>query len=130
MQELPLIVELQRFLYRTDGVDETAVAHTAVLCDDRARLCADEPLFFKTGYVLPHCIFAQPHRLADGAVARMTLIGHAILAAEKKIIDRDLVGAEAEAENLVGHKVVMLDRVAFRPALEHQASPPVCSSTP
>ena len=124
-----MVVQLQRFLNGTDGVDETSVAHTAVLRGDGAGLSADESLFLQSGHILPHGVFAQLHRPADGTVAGMALVGPAILAAQKIIVDGDLVRAEAEIEDFVGDEIVVLARISFRPALEYQASPPVCAST-
>ena len=66
---------------------------------------------------------------ANGAVTWMALVGSAILAAQEIIVDGDLARAETEIEDFIGHEIVVLVRIPFRPALEHQASPPVCSST-
>ena len=63
------------------------------------------------------------------AVAGMALVGSAILAAQKVIVDGDLMRAESEIEDFVWDKVVVLVRIPLGPALEHQASPPVCAST-
>ena len=120
---------LQIQLDRLDGVDETSVAHAAVLRGDGAGLGADESLLLQTGHILPHSVFAQPHRPTDGAVAGMTLVGPAVLAAEKVIVDGDLVRSETEIEDFVWDEIVVLVRIPLRPALEHQASPPVCAST-
>ncbi len=128
-QELPLIVQLQCFLNGADGVDETSVAHAAVLCGDGTGLGVNKPLLLQTGHILPHGVFAQLHRLSDGAVAGMALVGSAILAAQKVIVDGNLMRAETEVEHLVWHEVVILVRISLRPTPEHQASPPVCAST-
>ena len=124
-----MVVQLQRFLNGTDGVDETSVAHTAVLRGDSAGLSADEPLLRQTGHIFPHGVFAQPHRPTDGAVAWVALVGSAILAAQKVIVDGDLMRAESEIEDFVWDKVVVLVRIPLGPASEHQASPPACAST-
>ena len=121
--------KLQRFLNGADGVDEISVAHAAVLRGDGAGLGADESLLLQTGHILPHSVFAQPHRPTDGAVAGMTLVGPAVLAAEKVIVDGDLVRSETEIEDFVWDEIVVLVRIPLRSALEHQASPPVCAST-
>ena len=128
-QELSLIVQLQRFLNGTDGVDETAVTHTAVLRGDGAGFGADEPLLLQTGHILPHGVLAQMYRPTDGAVAGMTLVGSAILAAQKVIVDGDLMRAESEIKDFVGDEIVVFVRVPLGSTLEHQASPPVCAST-
>ena len=77
-----MVVQLQRFLNGTDGVDETSVAHTAVLCGDGAGFGTDEALLLQTGHILSHSVFTQLHRPADGAVAGMALVGPAIFAAQ------------------------------------------------
>ena len=69
------------------------------------------------------------HCPTDGAVAGMALVGPAILAAQEVVVDGDLMRAEAEVEDLVWDKVVVLVRIPLWPALEHQVSPPVRAST-
>ena len=124
-----MVVQLQRFLNGADVVDATAVAHAAVLRDDGAGLGADEPLLLQTGHILPHGVFTQLHRPADGAVAGMALVGPAIFAAQEVVVDGDLMRAESEIEDFVWDKVVVLVRIPLGPASEHQASPPACAST-
>ena len=124
-----MVVQLQRFLNGTDGVDETSVAHTAVLRGDGAGLSADESLFLQSGHILPHGVFAQLHRPADGTVAGMTLVGVAVLTPEQVGVDRNFFGVQIKTEDLVGHFEIALVGIAFGPALEHQFSPPVCCST-
>ena len=104
-------------------------AHAAVLRDDGAGLGADEPLLLQTGHILPHGVFAQPHRPTDGVVAGMAPIGSAILAAQEVVVDGDLVRSEVEIEDFVGDEIVVLIRVTLGPALVHQTSPPTRVST-
>ena len=129
LPELPLVVLLQRLLNGADGVDETSVAHAAILRDDGAGFGTDEALFLQTSHILPHGVFAQLHRPTDSAVAWVALVGPAILAAQKVIVDGDLMRAESEIEDFVWDKVVVLVRIPLGPASEHQASPPACAST-
>lgn len=46
-----------------------------------------------------------------------------------KVLDGDFMRAEAEIEDFVGDEIVVFVQVPLGPALEHQASPPVCAST-
>ena len=115
LPELPLVVLLQRLLNGADVVDETAVAHAAVLCGDGAGFGTDEALLLQTGHILSHSVFTQLHRPADGAVAGMALVGPAIFAAQEVIVDGDLVRAEAKIEDFVWDKVVVLVRVPLGP---------------
>ena len=75
------------------------------------------------------CPYGLSTFVYNGAVAGMALVGSAILAAQKVIVDGNLMRAETEVEHLVWHEVVILVRISLRPTPEHQASPPVCAST-
>ena len=129
VRELPLIEDLQRFLNGTDGVEQTAVSDAAILCGNRGRLGADETFLLQTEYVLAHRVLAHLHRLADGAVAGMALVGVAVLAPKQVGVDRNFFGVQVETEDFVGHFEIALVGIAFGPALVHQFTPPVCCST-
>ena len=64
------------------------------------------------------CAVSYTHLLSDGAVAGMTLVGPAILAAQKVIVDGDLVRAESEIKDFVGDEIVAVSYTHLWPSPE------------
>ena len=60
----------------------------------------------------------------------MALVGLPVLASKQIVINGNLIGIQTKAENFVGHHEIALRRIAFGPALIHQASPPGLSLHP
>ena len=125
--ELPLIKLVDGKLDRQDRVEQTSVLLAPVPRDDAGALCADEPAFLQLLHILPHGVVAHTHRLADGGVAGMALIGSAVFDAEQVTVDSDRAVRQAQLIDLIGQRKIILDRIALCPG-SHLA-PPVCRST-
>ena len=97
LPELPLVVLLQRLLNGADGVDETSVAHAAILQRDGGALRADEPLFLQLTDIFRNGVAAHAHGLADGAVAGVALVGGAVFAVHEKRVHSDFAGGTGPA---------------------------------
>ena len=61
--------------------------YSPILRDDRRALREDEPSTLKLLYILAHCVAAHPDCIADGGIARMTLIRLAVLYVEQITVD-------------------------------------------
>ena len=84
----PLLIELlDDQLYRQDRIEQTSVLYSPILRDDRRALCEDEPSTLKLLYILAHGVAAHPDCIADGRVARMTLISFAVLYVKQITVD-------------------------------------------
>ena len=89
-QPLTLVIIIDRILYRTDGITQISVVSPTIFGVDSGRLDGDELLSLKVFNVLGNGVSAHVNRFAYGLVARITLVGLAILAVHQVGIDSDL----------------------------------------
>ena len=85
--ELLLIELLDDQLYRQDRIEQTSVLYSTVLSDDRCAFCEDEPSALKLLHILAHSVAAHTDCIADGRVARVTLIRLAVLYVKQITVD-------------------------------------------
>ena len=89
-KSLTLVKIADRILYRTDGVAQVTVLDTTISGVDSGRFDGDELLSLKVFNVLGNRVSAHVNRIAYGLVARIALVGLAILAVHQVGIDSDL----------------------------------------
>ena len=89
-QPLTLVKKVDRILYRTDGVTQVSVVGATIFGVDSGRFDGDELLSLKVFNILGNGVSAHVNSLTNGRVARITLVGLAILAVHQVGIDGDL----------------------------------------
>ena len=87
---LTLVKIMDRILYRSDCVTQVSVVGATIFGVDSGRLDGDELLSLKVFNVFGNRVSAHVNSLTYGLVARITLVGLAILAVHQVGIDSDL----------------------------------------
>ncbi len=102
--ELLLIVVIDRFPDRTDGVDVVAVSLHPHLVEPAASLHGDEIPLCEDFYRLRRRVQRQPRSSSDGAAAGMALVSAAVLAVEEVCVDQKGGVRQGQQENLIGQR--------------------------
>ena len=112
-QSLTLVKIMDRILYRADGVTQISVLNTTISGVDSGRLGGDELLSLKVFNVLGNRVSAHAYCPSDGAVARITLVGLAILAVHQVGIDSYLTEGQSERKDFIWQRKVIFDGVTL-----------------
>ena len=112
-KSLTIVKIPDRIGYRTDGVTQVSVLDTTIFCMDSGRLNGDELLSLKVFNVLGNGVSAHVNRIAYGLVARIALVGLAILAVHQIGIDSDLTEGQSERKDFIRQRKVVFDGVSL-----------------
>ena len=86
---------------------------SAVTSANHGRLGKDEALAFKPVHIFFYSVVAHTDGAADGAVARMTLIGLSVLAVHKECENGDLSRIKSQPKCGLGHRQEIAGVVTF-----------------
>ena len=91
--QLLFVMIFHRFLNRSDGVEQIAVALLTILGSDGGRLGCNQPFLDQTIHVLFDGIVTHTNRFANGFVTWVTLKGVPIFTIHKIGVDQDFTAA-------------------------------------
>ena len=106
--KLLLVKLLDRELNGQERVQKTPVLFSTILRNDACVLRLNEATFDQFGHIFAHCVWTHIDSISNGSVACIALICRPILDVHQVTVDSQRARREAEGENLIRQRKVVL----------------------